>query len=211
MSSIAKKLLRRQNEKPVEPDMFLTISQGDIIALIKWLDSLEKQKSSNDDATNHSKVTALINKPRWSGFTLLHRAASCGQTDMCEILLRRGAQVNLRTSLGWYTPLHVALSNGYTDTAQFLIENGANPWVKSKHNEDPFEYGINNGYRKITIEFRSKIARIEMVERVKRQQLQLKTMSKDKINKMIPTISSINSKNSSSSDANVDEIQNETT
>lgn len=56
---------------------------------------------------NRAKLTLLIesgtvqvNKIRWSGWTLLHRAAELGRTDMCEFLLDRGALVNARKYMG---------------------------------------------------------------------------------------------------------------
>ncbi len=87
---------------------------------------------------------------------------------MCEVLLDNGADINLRSIRGWYTPLHIALANGYTDTAFFLIERGAHAWTKSKYGEDPFDYGIKRGFKKLVEEFRSKITKIEMVNNLRR-------------------------------------------
>lgn len=113
--------------KTTVSDPFLIISKGNINEVINMLNSSEKLN---------------INKIRWSGFSMLHRAAQLGNTDICEILLKFGADINMRSCHGWYTPLHLALANGYIDTAVFLINNGAKPWIKSKYKEDPFVYGI---------------------------------------------------------------------
>lgn len=109
-----------------------------------------------------------INSTRWSGFSLLHRAAGVGSIDMCEVLLDNGADINLRSVRGWYTPLHIALANGYTDVAMFLIERGAHPWQRSKTGEDPYDYGIKRGFRRSVEEFRGKIVKMDMANNLKR-------------------------------------------
>lgn len=108
------------------------------------------------------------NQTRWSGFSLLHRAAEVGNTQACEILLNAGASINMRSAKGWYTPLHVALANGYTETAEFLIDHGADPWMKSKYGEDPFLLGNKRGFRSVCDEFRIMISKKEMKRAVKR-------------------------------------------
>jgi ankyrin repeat protein len=109
-----------------------------------------------------------VNHMRWSGYTLLHKAASFGDTDMCAILIQHGANLESKSMIGWYTPLHIALANGYIDTAYFLIEKGANIRAQSKYNEDPFVYGINRGFRKITEEFRIKVMKMKVIENLKK-------------------------------------------
>ena len=105
-----------------------------------------------------------VNQMRWSGYTLLHKAASFGDIDMCAILLQHGADIEAKSMIGWYTPLHTALANGYIDTAYILIRKGANIRAKSKYDEDPFVYGINRGFRKITEEFRIKVMKMKVIE-----------------------------------------------
>jgi ankyrin repeat protein len=58
---------------------------------------------------------------RWTGWSLLHRAAETGQTDICQILIEQGANVNSKTIRGWFSPLHLALSAGYIETAKLLV------------------------------------------------------------------------------------------
>ena len=117
---------------------------------------------------NTSDIGKLVKSTRWSGFTILHRAAGLGVTDICEVILNHGADVNTRSVRGWYTSLHIALANGYIDTGSLLIERGANPWTKSKYGEDAFDYGIKRGFKRVVEEFRSKIMKIEMTNNLKR-------------------------------------------
>jgi len=63
------------------------------------------------------------------GFTLLHWAAAGGNRDVAELLIAKGADVNIGEQQ-WkpvkWTPLHVAASTGHTNVAECLIANGAN-------------------------------------------------------------------------------------
>lgn len=103
------------------------------------------------------------NKTRWSGFSLLHRAAEIGHTELCLLLLDEGGiSVNVRSTRGWYTPLHIALANGYLETANALINRGADPWARSKYGEDPFDYGAKRGFRQLCDEFRTKVMKEDM-------------------------------------------------
>ena len=109
-----------------------------------------------------------IKHTRWSGFTLLHRAAEIGHSDLCELLVDAGLDINTRTARGWFTPLHIALGNGYTDLAERLIHRGANPWLHNKQRQDPFEYGARKGYKKLCEEFRVKVVKAFMEKDLQR-------------------------------------------
>ena len=84
-----------------------------------------------------------VNQTRWSGVTLLHRyynilmsgnkycllrlivfviyhyndrAAENGFTDCCELLLEFGANINAKTTWGWYTRKSCHMISKYTPT-----------------------------------------------------------------------------------------------
>jgi ankyrin repeat protein len=122
-------------------DPFLLIRNGNIERLKELLSSGNLQ----------------VNKTRWSGFSLLHRAAEVGFNDACQLLVELGANINGRSSKGWYTPLHIACGNGHFDTALLLIDLGADPWMKSKYKEDPYDFASKRGFRTSSEEFRNKI------------------------------------------------------
>jgi ankyrin repeat protein len=50
-----------------------------------------------------------VNSMKWSGWTLLHRAAELGRDDIINILIDYGADPNIYSTWGWQTPLHMAL------------------------------------------------------------------------------------------------------
>lgn len=131
---------------PVTHDIFTVIKDGNL----EVLDRLMREKDFN------------VNLTRWSGFSLLHRAATEGQTDVCDALLKHGARVNQRSVWGWHTPLHLALANGYEDTAKFLIEQGANLRAKNKDKEDCCDYAQRRGFKELAASFRLRLARYEM-------------------------------------------------
>src|SRR5438128_2464400 len=58
------------------------------------------------------------------GDSALHYAARYGLTEIVNILVENGADVNAKT-IHSYTPLHGATFNGYIDVIKILLENGA--------------------------------------------------------------------------------------
>ena len=132
-------------------DPFQIIVRGDLGEVLKLIES-----------------GVNVNQVRWSGYSMLHRAAQMGYTDICQVLIMHGADVNMKSIRGWYTPLHCALAHGYGETAEFLLEKGAQPWAKSKYKEDPFDYGAKKGYKAITVDLRAKLVKMEMVKSLKR-------------------------------------------
>ena len=109
---------------------FKVVSDGNVDLLIRMLNDEEKPLQ--------------VNLSRWSGFTLLHRAASLGQTDICEILLK--LVLALMSALwGWHSALHLAVGNGWEDCGKFLVTAGANIHAVNKEGLDCCEYAERKG------------------------------------------------------------------
>ena len=108
----------------------------------------------------------LINSTRWSGWTLLHRAAELGNIEICKILIEGGADINIRSVWGWYTPLHLALGNGWLECALFLWERGAKNQLVNKNKLVPTAYGIQRGYVVASREFSAEVLRQEIARGV---------------------------------------------
>ena len=68
-----------------------------------------------------------VNSKGKNGCTPLHWAADFGHTEVAELLITAGAEVNATVTEGpWkgYTPLHFAVSERSLETVKVLIEAG---------------------------------------------------------------------------------------
>lgn len=140
-----------ESKEETRPDPFQIIVRGDLQEVVNMVNSGEN-----------------LNRIRWSGFSLLHRAAQMGYTDVCQILIDNGADVNMTSVKGWFTPLHCALANGFVETGEYLIKRGAKPWVKDKYKDDPFDYGAKKGFKAICSDLRNKVVKLEMAQSIQR-------------------------------------------
>ncbi|EGR33296.1 hypothetical protein IMG5_056750 [Ichthyophthirius multifiliis] len=59
--------------------------------------------------------------------TALHWAAKRGNSQISEVLIKYGADVNSRDIIG-RTPLLLAINKGHDEIVQILLENKASPW-----------------------------------------------------------------------------------
>ncbi|UCE48728.1 MAG: ankyrin repeat domain-containing protein [Phycisphaerales bacterium] len=61
----------------------------------------------------------------YRGRTPLHLAAARGYTDIAELLVKGGADINAKSDTAEATALILAIQNGHTDTAKLLVAKGA--------------------------------------------------------------------------------------
>ncbi len=66
-----------------------------------------------------------------SGQTALMKAACAGETDAVRLLIKEGADVNVKTGISHITALMYAAKEGHNDIVQILIEAGADINAKS--------------------------------------------------------------------------------
>ncbi|MEN6521335.1 MAG: ankyrin repeat domain-containing protein [Armatimonadota bacterium] len=91
-----------------------------------------------------------INTQDGLGYTALHWAAECGRVDTATFLIAQGADIDIKSRIGGYTPLHAALygpgtislgdpvgerwcgvrREGNKEVARILVLKGADPTVK---------------------------------------------------------------------------------
>ena len=72
-----------------------------------------------------------LKRPNAFGWTLLHLAAFGGNVPNTELLLRKGAEVNVRAKTKFRnTPLQTALLSGQYATSKLLLEHGADVLVR---------------------------------------------------------------------------------
>lgn len=77
--------------------------------------------------------------------TLLLSAASQGHTDVCALLLFKGANISVRGSEDW-TPLHHGASGGFTNLCRFLMLCGCDASVKNKEGKTALDFARANNH-----------------------------------------------------------------
>ncbi|XP_078656243.1 uncharacterized protein LOC144902593 [Branchiostoma floridae x Branchiostoma belcheri] len=78
------------------------------------------------------------------GETPLHLAAIKGDTETVLLLLKEGADPNVRDNAGW-TPLHEASNHGHTSVAEVLLDHGALINTTAFENDSPLHDAVANG------------------------------------------------------------------
>ena len=75
------------------------------------------------------QVGPNIDSPHQMGMAMLHMASELGSTNLVQLLVLLGAEVNLKMDrkYGCWTPLMFAASNGHDTCCRLLLENGADP------------------------------------------------------------------------------------
>ncbi|KAG5522437.1 hypothetical protein RHGRI_034574 [Rhododendron griersonianum] len=85
-----------------------------------------------------------INSPDEEGWVPLHSVASIGNVEIVEILLSRGADVNLKND-GGRTALHYAASKGWLKIAEILLSHDAKIDLKDKVGCSPLHRAASTG------------------------------------------------------------------
>ena len=81
---------------------------------------------------NQTRVRQLLDdgvnpNVRWSdGLTALHYASGKGDKLLVQLLLKKGADIDIEDTFTVRTALQFASINGHTDIVQLLLEKGAN-------------------------------------------------------------------------------------
>ncbi|UCD49555.1 MAG: ankyrin repeat domain-containing protein [Phycisphaerales bacterium] len=79
----------------------------------------------------------------WTSETALIEAAAHGHRDIVQLLIDRGADVNMKGE-AWYGPLHAASAGGYVEIVELLLDHGAD--VSIFHHDKPLHYAAKNGH-----------------------------------------------------------------
>ncbi|VDP42098.1 unnamed protein product [Schistosoma mattheei] len=69
-----------------------------------------------------------VNSTFKNGRTLIHYAADYGQKEICDYLIRNGADINVNDSFG-VTPLLAAIYEGHIDCVSLLLNNVTPYWL----------------------------------------------------------------------------------
>ena len=79
------------------------------------------------------------------GNTALMQTVAKGYTDIAELLIKNGADVNVKDCLGW-TALMAATGNGHAEIAELLIKNGADVNAKDNNGGTALMVAVENGH-----------------------------------------------------------------
>jgi ankyrin repeat protein len=96
---------------------------------------------------DHFSQGADVNVRDLYGWTPLHFAANCADTDIAGILLEKGADVHARSDDG-STPLLIAANNGRSEVITLLLGAGADVHDKDENGATALIYAANNGTTK---------------------------------------------------------------
>jgi len=104
---------------------------------------------------------AYVNHYTTHGYTPLHAAAYLGNTEIAELLISHGADVNATTITRYeeetlqfgdgtdQTPLHIAAEEGYYEMVKLLISHGAGADIRDTGNQTPSDLALARGHRHV--------------------------------------------------------------
>ncbi|XP_050351985.1 integrin-linked protein kinase [Nymphalis io] len=113
-------------------DIFQWCREGNALQVRVWLDDTEHDMNQGDD----------------HGFSPLHWACKEGHLKIVEMLIRRGARINV-TNMGDDTPLHLAAAHGHRPIVQLLLQNRVDVNFTNEHGNSPLHYACFWGYSAI--------------------------------------------------------------
>ncbi|XP_019409895.1 PREDICTED: BRCA1-associated RING domain protein 1 [Crocodylus porosus] len=88
---------------------------------------------------------STTSKRNHKGETLLHVASIKGDLPAVELLLKNGADPNIKDHAGW-TPLHEACNHGHKKVVELLLRHGALVNTTGYHNDSPLHDAAKNGH-----------------------------------------------------------------
>uniref|UniRef100_G1SRA9 Scaffold protein ILK n=1 Tax=Oryctolagus cuniculus TaxID=9986 RepID=G1SRA9_RABIT len=124
-------------------DIFTQCREGNAVAVRLWLDNTENDLNQGDD----------------HGFSPLHWACREGRSAVVEMLIMRGARINVMNR-GDDTPLHLAASHGHRDIVQKLLQYKADINAVNEHGNVPLHYACFWGQDQVAESGQRRWARI---------------------------------------------------
>ena len=118
---------------PVE--IFESARHGELQKVVKWLGKGGPVDTLCPTSSSDGHITAL---------TLLHAAATNDQLEIVRELLKRGASVDLQSSLGG-TALMGAAYHGYLSIVLVLLQHSANPDLQDSDSQTALMWAANYG------------------------------------------------------------------
>uniref|UniRef100_UPI00358F473F integrin-linked protein kinase-like n=1 Tax=Myxine glutinosa TaxID=7769 RepID=UPI00358F473F len=110
-------------------DIFTQCREGNAVAVRLWLDNTANDLNQGDD----------------HGFSPLHWACKEGRGNIVDMLVMRGARVNI-INRGDDSPLHLAASHGHRDIVLKLLQQKADVNAMNEHGNTSLHYACFWGY-----------------------------------------------------------------
>ncbi len=115
-----------------------------------WLFALPAEASNLADLVKNGDIAGVVSAldngadiNELDGVTALYVASETGNVELANLLIDRGADVDLPAS--WQrTPLYAASKGGYADIVKLLLDKGANPHQVTK-SQTPLHVAAENG------------------------------------------------------------------
>lgn len=87
------------------------------------------------------------------GFAPIHMAMSSSEVELLQLLVKYGANIDIRIGKGWIsggdTALTRSISNNNFEVTKLLLENGANPDISNSNKEFPLTIAFNYDHQNI--------------------------------------------------------------
>jgi len=113
--------------------------------------SLEQAASEGRVETIKSLIAqgGDINVKNAHGQSPLHLAVKQGNSDVVQVLLENGAEVDAIETDSGCTSLHYAASLGHADLCESLVRYGANPDAQTARLETPLHLAVSRGHPEV--------------------------------------------------------------
>lgn len=113
--------------------------------------SLEQAASEGRVETIKSLIAqgGDINAKNAHGQSPLHLAVKQGNSDVVQVLLENGAEVDAIETDSGCTSLHYAASLGHADLCESLVRYGANPDAQTARLETPLHLAVSRGHPEV--------------------------------------------------------------
>jgi len=124
--------------------MFLPILVS--VSLVGCMSIHQAAEAGNVDAVRRRLAWGVNPNSRtlWYRVAPLHKAAAHGRVEIVDLLLEKGAEVNIRNE-GGETPLHYAARHGHVGVMKLLLDYDADPAQKGTGCGTPMQWAAANG------------------------------------------------------------------
>ena len=103
-------------------------------------------KVHTDIIKNPIEQAKDFNATNIRGYTPLHLAAAKGDSDVVQLLLENGAEVDAVATDSDCTSLHYAASLGHVELCELLVRYGADPDAQTIRLETPLHLAVASGH-----------------------------------------------------------------